>query len=159
MNTHINSPKIVAGRTIPRKFLETLVKSGNKVKVRHYRWVTVDCEGEYIEHVTDENRKTFRSISPNGGRTEVEITTPNGETVTGEAICDFSDTYDRNTGIYFAAQRALAKTKAAQEREKQRKIVAHHEYAKRIAFLLDAMARSQDLDIGLEFDPESTLKR
>lgn len=118
----VNSDESSSKHEIPPKnFVATLVKSGNKVKVKHYRWVIETLDGPTptvtLAHVTSQNHKDFDVILSHGGRTEVEITTPKGEVLTGAAVCVENDLYDRNTGVYFAAKRAFASRKAAERDE------------------------------------------
>lgn len=102
VSNHIRSSKV------PRRFVETIERSGAKVFVQHYRWVTtktVTCE-RYLEHVTDKNHNQF-AIESKGGLTRVQVSLPDGRELGGEAVCSDSDNYDRKLGVYLAIKRAF----------------------------------------------------
>lgn len=48
-----------------------------------------------------------QAVATRGGVTEVELTTPNGQTVKGEAWCSKSDNYSRKDGVLYALGRAV----------------------------------------------------
>ena len=49
----------------------------------------------------------FLEISPKGGLTRIEITTPERENIYGEAVCSKEDNWDRKRGNSIALGRAL----------------------------------------------------
>jgi hypothetical protein len=75
------------------KTIQQLRKDGYKVRVLHSR--------------------IFKSIilpqlSPTGGETIIQITTPDGKiTVEGRAICSDKDNFNRKTGNFIALGRAM----------------------------------------------------
>lgn len=46
-------------------------------------------------------------VLPKGGKTVVEITTPDGQAFTGEAVCSKSDCYNKKRGLAIALGRAI----------------------------------------------------
>jgi hypothetical protein len=79
--------------------IATLRRSGYKVRVLHtrnYKKVLKICG-------------IFEELSAKGGLTRIEITTPSGEDVWGEAVCSKEDNWDRKLGISIALGRALQK--------------------------------------------------
>lgn len=72
--------------------VEDLRKSGYKVKVHHHRKFSVV------------------GINSRGGKTIVEITTPDGSTFTGVARCSRKENFNKRLGVRIALGRAL-KTK------------------------------------------------
>lgn len=101
--------------------METTVKSlrqnGYKVRVSHYRkyWPQYSMKRKpeedvmyIIRHWVDtENRGT--EILPWGGRTVVDITTPDGIDVYGEAVCYATENYIKKEGVRVALEKAMAK--------------------------------------------------
>mgnify|MGYP006355039505 CR=1 FL=1 len=69
--------------------VKQLRQSGYKVRVYHQR------------------EKKGENISPLGGATKVEITTPDGKDLVGEAICSKRDNYNKKVGAAIAIGRAL----------------------------------------------------
>ena len=69
--------------------IKQLRQSGYKVRVHHKR----ELVGE--------------SLSPLGGATKVEITTPDGKNLVGEAFCSKKDNYNKKVGAAIAIGRAL----------------------------------------------------
>lgn len=80
--------------------VEQLRKSGYRVGVYHTR---------RYDH------RLIQPLLPNGGRTEVCVTTPHGLTVTGKARCSKEDTYVKKVGVQIALNRALEKLKVDKE--------------------------------------------
>jgi hypothetical protein len=52
------------------------------------------------------------SVEPRGGLTLIEITTPDGTDLKGEALCSKRDNYDKKKGVKIALGRALKNTQA-----------------------------------------------
>ena len=79
--------------------IASLRRSGYKVRVLHTRnYKKVQkLDGVYEE------------LSANGGLTRIEITTPSGENVYGEAVCSEEDNWNRKLGNSIALGRALQK--------------------------------------------------
>jgi hypothetical protein len=75
----------------------SLRKQGWKIRVYHTR-----------------NKTVSFNISPRGGFTRIEATTPDGKTAVGTAICSDKDNFDRKVGNSIALGRAL---KALTEKE------------------------------------------
>jgi len=74
-----------------------LRRSGYKVRVIHTR------NFEKIQKIDG----VYMGISSRGGKTRIEITTPSGEDVVGEAICSKEDNWNRKLGNSIALGRAL----------------------------------------------------
>lgn len=74
-----------------------LRKQGYRVRVHHIR------EHQQRPH----SRLPETVVSPRGGQTEVEITTPDGETVFGTSYCAGIDNYCKKIGVQIAVGRAM----------------------------------------------------
>ena len=74
-----------------------LRRSGYKVRVIHTRNL------EKIQKIDGE----YMVISSRGGKTRIEVRTPSGEEVVGEAICSNEDNWNRKLGNSIALGRAL----------------------------------------------------
>jgi hypothetical protein len=92
--------------------VETLRKKGYKVAVYHTR---------RYDH------KLIQPMLAKGGRTEVVITTPKGDTVEGQARCSKCDAYDKKVGVRIALQRALDKLANPKKVEAPKKEVDKNE--------------------------------
>lgn len=91
---------------------------GFKVRVTHRRSAFLDINGLYTnelatryeieQHGANENThgKYSASVLPCGGKTTVELTTPEGITTTGVAKCSDKDPYNRKVGLMIALGRA-----------------------------------------------------
>jgi len=106
--------------------IQKLREDGNKVRVRHCR-AYKNIPGEYLTRRQFEERIESSSaisaaavingklspkpyseiVSPNGGMTVVQITTPTGEELEGVALCSLKDGYCRKKGLAIAMGRAL----------------------------------------------------
>lgn len=71
--------------------VESLRKSGYKVRVHHFRR-------------TDKNKNKI----PIGGKTIVEVTTPDGSTLVGKSRCNRKENYNKKLGVRIALGRALS---------------------------------------------------
>lgn len=69
--------------------VERLRKSGFKVRVKHYRLMN-PC-----------------GIKPRGGKTVVEVTTPEGESLVGMARCSRNENFNKRLGVRIALGRAF----------------------------------------------------
>lgn len=81
------------------KTIAQLRREGYKVRVLHNRPI------QYIQKI-DGGVKVF---SPKGGKTIIEITTPDGRDVVGESMCSNKDSWNRKFGNQIALGRAIAK--------------------------------------------------
>jgi hypothetical protein len=72
--------------------VEALRKGGFKVRVRHSR------------------RMNPTGINPRGGKTVVNLTTPNGIELEGVAVCSRKENFNKRLGVRIALGRALAKS-------------------------------------------------
>jgi hypothetical protein len=81
--------------------VESLRKSGWKVKVLHYR-SEESCEGRISSSHSKESR-----ISPKGGKTVIVLDSPAGEHFEGVAACSSNDLYNKKIGVKIALGRAL----------------------------------------------------
>jgi hypothetical protein len=70
-----------------------LRKAGFKVRVLHFR-------------VAD--HRILGGVYPLGGKTEVYVTTPNGEDFQGAAICSKKERFNKKMGVSIALGRALS---------------------------------------------------
>lgn len=92
--------------------VEELRKNGYKVRVGHLRKI---ADGIVISRNDFQNTVAADWFSihwpdvvlPNGGKTVVEITAPNGKTVSGQARCHEKDNYNKRAGVRLAIDRAM----------------------------------------------------
>jgi hypothetical protein len=70
--------------------IEELRKSGYKIRVHHHRKVSADV------------------ISARGGKTVVEVTTPDGTTLVGMSRCSRKENFDKRMGVRIALGRAMS---------------------------------------------------
>lgn len=98
----------------------SLRKQGYKVRVTHQRYYftgkmeTSNDDGVELLSRYEAEHHEFGNLlldgttpEGNGGQTLVEITTPTGETLYGNAVCSTSQNYDRKLGVYIALGRAM----------------------------------------------------
>jgi hypothetical protein len=81
--------------------VQSLRKAGNKVRVIHYRAVSK-------RKLLPAKEVDPTILKPKGGKTVVDITTPDGKELTGEAVCSNKDSFNRKMGLAIAVGRALA---------------------------------------------------
>lgn len=84
--------------------VESLRSKGYRVYVRHHRvyqdqFVRIDTEKELYEKKSVPTSK--------GGKTTVEVTTPQGEVLHGQSTCGKSEQFSRKLGVKVALGRAL----------------------------------------------------
>ena len=77
--------------------VESLRRSGYKVRVHHHRKLT---------RVAKLDGKALVAAA-RGGRTVIEITTPDGETLIGTARCSRKENFNKKLGVRIALGRAL----------------------------------------------------
>ena len=82
--------------------IHTLRKAGYKVRVMHWRYIP-NCKPILPRHTISD----FTSILPHGGKTEIEITAPDGTEFRGSAECSKKDNFNRKRGIQIALGRAM----------------------------------------------------
>jgi hypothetical protein len=70
--------------------IEELRKSGYKIRVHHHRKVSADV------------------INARGGKTVVEVTTPDGTTLVGMSRCSRKENFDKSMGVRIALGRAMS---------------------------------------------------
>ena len=70
--------------------IEYLRKNGFKIRVKHFR--------RHSPSLVKETK---------GGKTVVEVRTPDGKEIKGEAICSSKDNYSKKIGVRIALGRAL----------------------------------------------------
>lgn len=94
--------------------IQSLREQGNKVRVKHCRKYK-SLPGEYLtrgqyETATNILQKSpyGKTVSPKGGMTVVQITTPEGEELEGIAVCSDRDSYNRKKGLAIALGRAIS---------------------------------------------------
>ena len=79
--------------------VKDLRQQGNKVRVIHSRACRFTSRKDSVLEAIE--------ILPRGGRTQVQITTPNGTEIEGSAICSKKDNYCKRTGVQKCIERAL----------------------------------------------------
>lgn len=84
-----------------------LRRSGYKVRVTHRRVYQTEFGGLLFSKF--EAASNGINVSPQmyGGQTQVEITTPDGETLNGEANVYYKDAFNRKLGLKIALGRAM----------------------------------------------------
>ena len=89
--------------------VESLRKSGYKVRVTHYRHKRkLPYEKQDKQYYRQSNEINYQDIGPRGGKTVVEILdTQSGLERTGEAICSIKDAYVKKFGVQKAINRAM----------------------------------------------------
>lgn len=86
---------------LSKQTIEQLRKSGNKVKIHHYRHVKQD-DGEitkFVPLIDIQNRSKVLSC---GGVTKLEITTPDKKEYRGQAGCVITDQFSYKKGVLIA---------------------------------------------------------
>jgi len=106
---------------LPRGLFEIVMKDlgpsvrelrENRFKVKVHHWRVSDSDGElYPKHMF--GKGTGRSMRSKGGKTLVEITTPNQLTSGAEAVCSTEDCYCEAVGVAIAKSRVLRDLKRA----------------------------------------------
>ncbi len=76
--------------------IHELRKAGNKVRVTHYRY-PVGVNNELLPSFHLKDYGTL--IAPKGGKTVIEVTTPEGLNFQSEATCSLKDAFNRKLGI------------------------------------------------------------
>lgn len=84
--------------------VEQLRKDGYKVRVTHLRFYNVNGKPE-LKAKFESPGKDF--LMTKGGKTFVEITSPENENFVGEAYCSIKDGFNRKLGLQIALGRAL----------------------------------------------------
>lgn len=90
--------------------VETLRKSGYKVRVNHYRNVSANARtnGQMTLTLFRQGDKVLsRNITAKGGKTEIHLTFKD-KTVTGTAECSIKDGYNKKIGVAKALGRAMS---------------------------------------------------
>lgn len=104
--------------------VKSLREQGYKVKVFHDR-LLVPVNMGLVTIKTDEGDESLFEAdihrSERGGRTIVDLTTPEGETLSGIAICHENDNYCKKTGVAVALCYALG-TPLPPEKPKTKKV-------------------------------------
>ena len=92
--------------------IESLRKDGYKVRVIHYRENTSGTlmSTRELKHRNDEYGEELIILSK-GGKTHIDITSPDGPTFSGESYCSLKDGFNRKMGNSIALERALANEK------------------------------------------------
>lgn len=83
--------------------VQLLRDNGYKVRVTHYRYYT----NTKLLRRSEANQQGFNQPKPNGGKTVVEVRTPDGTELVGNSVCSCSDSYNRKFGVKIALGRAL----------------------------------------------------
>lgn len=83
-----------------------LRRGGCKVRVSHHRHV----KGSGIKPCSELRKIGFGGpdFQARGGKTEVSIIFPDGETLEGKSRCSRSENFDRKAGLYYAIVDALS---------------------------------------------------
>lgn len=82
--------------------IQSLRKQGFKIRVTHSRFVN----GFGLVRYSKANR-TNSAVQAKGGKTEIDITTPEGKTSSASAVCSSLDTFNRKLANRIALGRAL----------------------------------------------------
>ena len=82
--------------------IEQLRKSNYKVRVIHYR--TIQHRSKFV---AQREIASYEQIMPKGGKTRIELRSPDGIETFGEAICSNEDTFNRKLGNKIALGRAM----------------------------------------------------
>ena len=90
--------------------IKSIRQSGNKIRVLHYRAVRNMKDFATIHEIR--KNKWQDEILSRGGKTVLELTTPDGKDFTAEAVCSKKDGFCRKTAISIAIGR-LVKQMAA----------------------------------------------
>ncbi len=76
-----------------------------KVRVLHFRFFKNFAQFPMAVYKSE----IKKGVSAKGGKTRIDVTTPEGKTVSGESICSIEDTFSRKLGNNIALGRALKK--------------------------------------------------
>lgn len=79
--------------------VKQLRQSGYKVRVCHTR---------HYDNTVKLATGLTKILSAKGGKTAVQITTPEGKDISGEAFCSKEDSYNKKLGVKIAIGRALS---------------------------------------------------
>ena len=97
------------------KTVAQLRRENYKVRVSHFRWYLADEENEIWDLCPKYEAlgKGYDVSSPDvkGGRTVIELTTPDGRSVTTYSECSDSDGFRKSTGVKVALKRAFIQLK------------------------------------------------
>lgn len=77
--------------------IHQLRKNGWKVRVNHFRVNSATGEVLPIKQFVENGMQN--QIAPKGGRTQIEVTTPENENHAVEVNCYFKDAYNRKLGL------------------------------------------------------------
>lgn len=95
--------------------VESLRKNGYKVRVQHFRPIYSKLDEDEAARKYDgglipysRKSRVKPPIYSKGGKTIVEITSPEGVEMKGEAICSDKDVFSYKLGVKVALGRALA---------------------------------------------------
>jgi hypothetical protein len=83
--------------------IHSLRKKGFKVRVLHSRFFK--NASHFLMRVSKD--ESFYGVLAKGGKTHIDLTTPEGKTVSGESVCSVEDTFSRRLGNKIALGRAL----------------------------------------------------
>ncbi len=104
------SKKLLTILSMENLTIQSLKDKGFKVKVNYLRYSNLDARSPRRKSLI--HRHLFldgRQISPKGGMTIVEITSPKGETSLFKIKCSFSDVFDKKVGVKLALDKYLEK--------------------------------------------------
>lgn len=83
--------------------IHSLRKQGYKVRVLHERIYN----GIYAGKLYPIHACRNENLSAKGGKTHIDVTSPENKTVSGEAVCRPDETFNRKLAIKIALGRAL----------------------------------------------------
>lgn len=103
------------------KTVAQLRREGYKVRVKIQRFWAGDVKNvspkrlqrKWHDYLFPQREIPGPDRAPRGGLHIVEVTTPDGQELRGEAICALSDPFNRRQGLQMALGRALSKEKNA----------------------------------------------
>ncbi len=94
--------------------VHALRKKNFKIRIQHRRYVEIDniagdsfIELQVVTKIS--KQRNFNNILGKGGETKLDLTTPDGITVTETAKCNILDGYNKKLGVRIALGRALKK--------------------------------------------------
>lgn len=100
--------------------VQELRSQGYRVRVSHFRYPAPGIgwnEEPLPQSVLRENGFEFE---PRGGRTEIEVTTPDGQTFSGVAKCHPKDNFNKRIAVTKALNRALGIPKHEERSQNRR---------------------------------------
>lgn len=83
---------------LSKQTIEQLRKSGNKVKIHHYRHVKQD-DGSILENVPLMDIQNKNKVTSKGGKTELFVTTKEGKNYKSVTFCNPRDSFNYKLAV------------------------------------------------------------